>query len=163
MYSRRPTEKWTGDITALWTYEGWLSLAVVLALFSRRVIGWARASIQDETLIENALHMALLGRQPTAGRLVHADRGSQETSDASRAALANAGITVSTRNMEPHRHLVRSCGHRLLVRDAQGRRCGTRRFPDARASQANHLRVCRVLLQPHSAALFTWLCQPACF
>ena len=72
----RPNEKWTGASTAIWTYEGWLYLAVVLDLFSRRVIGWAMAATQDEALIETALHMALLGRQPSAGLLFHADRGS---------------------------------------------------------------------------------------
>ena len=86
----RPNEKWTGDITAVWTYEGWLYLAVVLDLFSRRVIGWAMAATQDETLIETALRMALLGRHPAAGLLFHSDRGSQYTSDAYRAALAEA-------------------------------------------------------------------------
>ena len=91
----RPDEKWTGDITAVWTYEGWLYLAVVLDLFSRGVIGWAMAAIQDETLIETALRMALLGRHPSAGLLVHSDRGSQSSSDAYRAALAEAGIIVS--------------------------------------------------------------------
>src|SRR2546425_24462 len=45
----RPNEKWTGDITAIWTYEGWLYLAVVLDLYSRRVVGWAMAATQDET------------------------------------------------------------------------------------------------------------------
>jgi putative transposase len=91
----RPDEKWTGDITAVWTYEGWLYLAVVLDLFSRRVIGWAMAAIQDETLIETALHMALLARRPAAGLLFHSDRGSQYTSDAYRAVLAESGIIVS--------------------------------------------------------------------
>lgn len=91
----RLNEKWTGDITAIWTYEGWLYLAVVLDLFSRRVIGWAMAAIQDETLIETALRMALLGRQPSPGLLFHSDRGSQYTSDAYRAVLAQATITVS--------------------------------------------------------------------
>ena len=91
----RPNEKWTGDITAIWTYEGWLYLAVVLDLFSRRVIGWAMAAIQDEALIEMALRMALVGRQPSPGLLFHSDRGSQYTSDAYRAALAGADITVS--------------------------------------------------------------------
>ncbi len=91
----RPNEKWTGDITAVWTYEGWLYLAVVLDLFSRQVIGWAMAATQDETLIERALRMALLGRQPSPGLLFHSDRGSQYTSDAYRAVLAEAQITVS--------------------------------------------------------------------
>ncbi len=91
----RPNEKWTGDMTAIWTYEGWLYLAVVLALFSRWVIGWAMAATQDETLIERALPMALLGRQPSPGLLFHSDRGSQYTRDAYRAVLAGADITGS--------------------------------------------------------------------
>jgi transposase InsO family protein len=91
----RPNEKWTGDMTAIWTYEGWLYLAVVLDMFSRRVIGWAMGATQDEALIETALGMALLGRQPSPGLLFHSDRGSQYTSDAYRAALAGADIIVS--------------------------------------------------------------------
>jgi len=91
----RPDEKWAGDITAIWTYEGWLYLAVVLDLFSRRVIGWAMAATQDETLIERAMRMALVGRRPTAQVVFHSYRGSQYTSDAYRAVLGQAGITVS--------------------------------------------------------------------
>lgn len=91
----RPNEKWTGDITAVWTDEGWLYLGVVLDLFSRRVSGWAMAATQDETLIETALHMALLGRRPSADLLGHSDRRSPSTSEAYRGALAQAGITVS--------------------------------------------------------------------
>lgn len=91
----RPDEKWTGDITAIWTYEGWLYLAVVLDLFSRRVIGWAMASHQDETLVEMAFRMALLHRRPEAELLFHSDRGSQYTSDAYQALLAQAQVTVS--------------------------------------------------------------------
>jgi putative transposase len=91
----RPNEKWTGDITAIWTYEGWLYLAVVLDLYSHRVIGWAMAATQDEALIERAFQMALLGRQPPAGVLFHSDRGSQYTSEAYRGLLANVGVTVS--------------------------------------------------------------------
>jgi transposase InsO family protein len=91
----RPNEKWTGDITAIWTYEGWLYLAVVLDLYSRRVVGWAMAATQDETLIETAFRMALLGRHPSAGLLFHSDRGSQYTSDTYQALLADVSVTVS--------------------------------------------------------------------
>jgi len=90
-----PNEKWTGDITAIWTYEGWLYLAVVLDLFSRRVVGWAMAASQDETLIETAFRMAHLGRCSPAGLLFHSDRGSQYTSDAYRAVLTGMSVTVS--------------------------------------------------------------------
>ncbi len=75
--AERPNAKWTGDITAVWTYEGWLYLAVVLDLFSRRVVGWAMAVTQDETLVETAFRMAWLSRRPGAGLLFHSDRGSQ--------------------------------------------------------------------------------------
>ncbi len=90
----RPDEKWAGDITAVWTYEGWLYLAVVLDLFSRRVVGWAMAATQDETLVSMDLRMALLARHPEAGLLFHSDRGSQYTSDAYQALLADAQVTV---------------------------------------------------------------------
>jgi putative transposase len=69
-----PNEKWTGDMTAIWTYEGWLYLAMVLDLFSRRVIGWAMAETQDEALIETTLSMALLDQQPSPGLLFHSGR-----------------------------------------------------------------------------------------
>jgi putative transposase len=91
----QPNEKWTGDITAIWTYEGWLYLAVVLDLFSRRVVGWAMAATQDEKLVEMAWRMALLQRRPEAGLLFHSDRGSQYTSEAYQALLAEAQVTVS--------------------------------------------------------------------
>lgn len=73
----RPNEKWTGDVKAVWTSQGWLYLAVVLDLYSRRVVGWAMAACQDEILVAAALRMALLGRRPSAGLLFHSDRGSQ--------------------------------------------------------------------------------------
>jgi putative transposase len=91
----QPNEKWTGDITAVWTYEGWLYLAVVLDLFSRQVVGWAMEASQGERLVEMAFRMAWLSRRPGAGLLFHSDRGSQYTSDAYRALLAEAQVTVS--------------------------------------------------------------------
>ena len=78
----RPNERWAGDITAIWTYEGWLYLAAVLDLFSHRVVGWAMAASQDEALVEMAFRMALLQRRPQAGLLRHTDRGCQYTSHA---------------------------------------------------------------------------------
>jgi putative transposase len=72
-----PHEKWAGDITAIWTSEGWLYLAAVLDLFSRRVVGWAMAASADETLVEMAVRMALVQRRPQAGSLHHTDQGCQ--------------------------------------------------------------------------------------
>ena len=75
-----PNRKWVSDFTYIETAEGWLYLAVVLDLFSRRVIGWAMSPKMDAKLVETALRMALLGRRPPAGLLHHSDQGSQYTS-----------------------------------------------------------------------------------
>lgn len=68
---------WVGDITYLWTAAGWLYLAVILDLASRRVIGWAMRHTLEEELTHAALTMALVGRTPGPGVLHHTDRGSQ--------------------------------------------------------------------------------------
>lgn len=78
----RPDQKWVSDFTYIDTGEGWLYLAVVLDLYSRRVIGWAMRATMDETLVERALRMALTDRQPTPGLLHHSDQGSQYTAQA---------------------------------------------------------------------------------
>lgn len=70
------------DFTYIETAESWLYLAVVLDLFSRRVIGWAMSPKMDAALVVSALRMALLGRRPPAGLLHHSDQGSQYTSEA---------------------------------------------------------------------------------
>ncbi len=77
-----PNQKWVSDFTFIETGEGWLYLAVVLDLFSRRVIGWAMSQTMDTLLVLTAVRMALRGRQPPAGWLHHSDQGSQYTSEA---------------------------------------------------------------------------------
>ena len=90
-----PNCAWVGDITYLWTLEGWLYIAAILDLFSRRVVGWAMASHMEESLVSQALAMALGRRQPETGLLHHSDRGVQYASDNYQARLKAAGITVS--------------------------------------------------------------------
>jgi putative transposase len=72
-----PNMVWAGDITYVWTEEGWLFLAVLLDLFSRKVIGWAMDERMTKNLALSALHMAILNRKPNAGLIHHTDRGSQ--------------------------------------------------------------------------------------
>ena len=72
-----PNEKWVADITYIWTAEGWLYLAVVLDLFSRRVVGWSMKSTMATCLVSSALQMTLLLGKPAKGLLHHSDRGSQ--------------------------------------------------------------------------------------
>ncbi|WP_420795638.1 IS3 family transposase [Isoalcanivorax pacificus] len=78
----RPNVKWVGDITYLWTDEGWLYLATVIDLFSRRVIGWALSERMTADLACDALRMALWKRRMPRGVIVHTDRGSQYCSAA---------------------------------------------------------------------------------
>jgi transposase InsO family protein len=85
---------WAADLTYLLTGEGWLYLAVILDLSSRRVVGWAVSERLDTALALGALRMALAHRQP-AGGLHHSDQGVQYASVAYRALLAEAGIDVS--------------------------------------------------------------------
>lgn len=74
-----PDQKWTADITYIPTLEGWLYLAVILDLFSRRVVGWTMSARMTSDLVLDALKMALQQRQPERGLIHHSDRGSQYT------------------------------------------------------------------------------------
>jgi len=91
----RANKKWVSDFTYIDTAEGWLYLAVVLDLFSRKVVGWAMAERMNTTLVESALHMALQTRRPEPTLLHHSDQGSQYTSAAYQDRLAQANIQTS--------------------------------------------------------------------
>jgi len=88
-------QKWVADITSLWTQEGWVYLAAILDLFSRRIVGWAVADHMRESLVASALEMALKRRRPGPGLLHHSDRGAQYASHAYQAYLRKAHIHVS--------------------------------------------------------------------
>ena len=93
--AQRPNERWSSDITYIWTEEGWLYLAVILDLYSRRVVGWSMQAGLGRRLVLEALAMALGARQPGAGLLHHSDRGSQYASRAYQRQLEAASITCS--------------------------------------------------------------------
>ena len=90
-----PDRLWIGDITYVATAEGWLYLAVLVDVYSRRVIGWAMADHLRTELALDALRMALRARRPGAGLVHHTDRGCQYTAASYRAALAARGVTAS--------------------------------------------------------------------
>ena len=90
-----PNEAWVTDITFLWTAQGWLYLAVILDLFSRRVVGWATSENVDRHLALAALDRALALRRPRAGLVHHSDRGSTYASTDYRKALEARGIECS--------------------------------------------------------------------
>ena len=90
-----PNEKWAADISYIWTAQGWLYLAVMLDLYSRRVIGWAGGARMTSDLPLRALNRAIGLRQPGAGVIHHSDRGSQYCSDAYQARLGELGFLAS--------------------------------------------------------------------
>ncbi len=91
----RPNQRWVADFTYIWASEGWLFLAVVLDLFSRRVVGWSMKSQMTAELVTDALMMALWRRGPSKELLHHSDQGSQYTSDLFQKLLSEHGIECS--------------------------------------------------------------------
>lgn len=100
----QPNQKWLADtlalarsagVTYIPTAEGWLYLAVVLDLYSRRIVGWAMSDSLERQLVINALQMALIARQPPPGLLHHSDRGSQYASEDYRALLTKHQLRCS--------------------------------------------------------------------
>ena len=90
-----PNKKWMTDMTFIATSEGWLYLAGVLDAYSRRLIGWAMGSEHDAELVKQALHMALVVRQPGAGLVHHSDRGSEYASKSYQEMLHQHNIQIS--------------------------------------------------------------------
>jgi putative transposase len=90
-----PDRVWVTDVTAVWTLEGWLFLAVMLDLYSRRVVAWAASANNDTLLALDTLRAGLRARRPAAGLVHHSDRGSPYASADYRAALASSGLVAS--------------------------------------------------------------------
>ena len=92
---QEPNQAWGTDITYLWTQQGWIYLAVVIDLYSRRVVGWSMDRRMNKALVIRALLMAINLRQPPAGLIHHSDRGSQYASHAYQALLKQHGMICS--------------------------------------------------------------------
>jgi putative transposase len=91
----QPNKAWVTDVTYVWTAEGWLYLAVMLDLCSRRVVGWATSGTNDRELALAVLARASRARRPPAGLLHHSDRGSPYASEDYRKALQRQGAEAS--------------------------------------------------------------------
>ncbi len=90
-----PNQKWVADFTYIWTAEGWLYVAVVLDLYSRRIVGWSMQSSMTSQLVADALIMAVWRRGKPVELLHHSDQGSQYTSEHFQELLKEQGITCS--------------------------------------------------------------------
>jgi len=91
----KPNEIWLTDMTYIETREGWLYLAAVEDMYSRRVVGWSMDVTMESRLVVDALEMAVQQRYPDEGLLIHSDRGSQYASEHYQRLLAKRGITCS--------------------------------------------------------------------
>jgi transposase InsO family protein len=90
-----PNRRWAFDITYIPTHQGWLYLAVVMDLYSRRIVGWSRSRWMSRRIVLAALRMAIEARHPDGELIHHSDRGGQYTSDDFRDELASHGIDCS--------------------------------------------------------------------
>ena len=91
----KPNQKWVGDITYIWTAEGWLYLATVIDLYSRKVVGWSMSNRMTQELVNQALLSAIWARKPAKGLLWHTDRGSQYAANSHRDLLKEHHIVQS--------------------------------------------------------------------
>jgi len=91
----QPNRAWASDVTYIWTSQGWLYLAVVLDLYSRKVVGWSLSTRLHAKLVYDALLMAIWQRKPGAGLIFHSDRGSQYASRAVRKLIREHKIVGS--------------------------------------------------------------------
>jgi putative transposase len=93
--AERPNQKWLADFTYSWTAEGWLYVAAVIDLFSRRIVGWSMKAERDASLVMDALMMAIWRRGKADALLHHSDQGSQYSSEQFQRLAADHGITCS--------------------------------------------------------------------
>jgi len=124
-----PNQVWVGDITYIGTDEGWLYLAVVLDLFSRKVVGWSMSDRMTATLVCDALKMALFRRKRPRGVIMHTDRGSQYCSREHRDLLDANGLvaSMSAKGNCYDNAAMESWNHSLKVEAIHGERLATRK------------------------------------
>ena len=123
-----PNQKWAGDITYLWTDEGWLYLAAIIDLFSRQVVGWSMSERMTEDLACDALRMAVFRRKRPKSVMVHSDRGSQYCSHAYRQLLQQHELlgSMSAKGCCYDNACAESFFHSLKVEAIHGERFATR-------------------------------------
>lgn len=123
-----PNHAWVTDITYIKTHEGWLYLAVVIDLFSRRVVGWSMQQRITKELVLDALLMAVWRRKPKITVMIHSDQGSQYTSHDWHAFLKNNGLEASmSRRGNCHDNAVAESFFQLLKRERIKRKTYTNR------------------------------------
>ncbi|WP_262209980.1 IS3 family transposase [Serratia proteamaculans] len=147
-----PDERWVTDITYIRTHEGWLYLAVVVDLFSRKIIGWSMQSRMTKDIVLNALLMAVWRRNPQKQVLVHSDQGSQYTSHEWQSFLKSHGLEGSmSRRGNCHDNAVAESFFQLLKRERIKKKIyGTRE--DARSDIFDYIEMFYNSKRRHSSS-----------
>ena len=136
-----PDNTWVTDITYIKTHEGWLYLAVVLDLFSRKIVGWSMQSLMTKQIVLDALLMAVWRRKPTNKVMVHSDQGSQYTSYEWQSFLKENGLEGSmSRRGNCHDNAVAESFFQLLKRERIKKRIYSTRG-QARADIFNYIEM----------------------
>lgn len=127
--ANRPNQKWVGDVTYIATKEGWVYLATVIDLYSRKVVGWSMSDSLATPLVNDALEMAVRSRRPGPGTIFHSDRGCQYTSAGYRQRLADHGLlaSMSRKGCCYDNAVAESFFHSLKVEWIRGKPYDTRR------------------------------------
>ncbi|MGY8795222.1 MAG: IS3 family transposase [Woeseiales bacterium] len=133
-HAEAANQKWTSDITYVWTDEGWLYLAVVMDLYSRAIVGWSMNRRMTQKLVCNALTMALFRRHFPKGTIIHSDRGSQYCSKRYQRLIKNNGLRCSMgrRTNCYDNAAMESFFHTLKVELVHRERYATRRMATSR-------------------------------
>ena len=151
-----PDQKWSADISYIWTAEGWLYLAVLIDLFSRRVVGWAVSDRLKKDLALRALRMALVTRHPPSGLIHHSDRGSQGEFNRS---SQHSGIGGCYDGTQTAGQSLRQRDDGELHEDAEGRGRLSHGLRDRRRCRAAPAALHRQL-QREAPTLGAWLLEP---
>ena len=146
----KPNEKWVMDLTYIPTHEGWLFLALVVDLFSRRIVGWAMDATMTSRLVVDALAMAVSRRGPVVGVIAHSDRGSQYASDHFQAELRRYQMVGSMSRVGQcwDNAVIESTFGRLKVELVHGEKYATRE--EAKASIVEYIEVFYNRVRRHS-------------
>ena len=128
--AERPNQKWIADFTYIWTAEGWLYVAAVIDLFSRRVVGWSMKAEMTAQLVTDALIMAIWRRGKPDALLHHSDQGSQYTSEQFQRLMADNGVTCS---MSRSGNVWDNAAMESFFSSLKTERIGTQSLSDARS------------------------------
>ena len=151
-----PNQRWIADFTYIWTAEGWLYVAVVIDLFSRRAVGWSMSDTMTAQLVTDALMMAIWRRGKPDALLHHSDQGSQYTSEQFHRLMADNGVTCS---MSRSGNVWDNAAMESFFSSMKTERIGRKTYR-AQSREGRRVRLYRALLQPDPQALDLRLLQP---